>query len=316
MYLGSNERMLVKEATHASILNDLICFVELLKGFALKWQQYKAMLIKRFLNSKRDKKAVITQLLPYRSSWCCLAAKDYLKTVKVDVKDVTDDVKAILSGNSNDSITVRGTSYSYTAPKDDKPTSCCDYEFLVLNPKCQSDFLNASLSVDTCSKNDKFGYKNCKSCLLNTNSDSCQTLTINKTTLSDMNMYFTEYVLEQSNAKNFFNTHVAGFTLAPLPKIIKPSNSSNSKIIMPSTMSTVWYSNQSEKDSSGIGALFLAIFLSMGMAFMAASFITFIVHERSSKAMLIAVFICRVPGSNSEKEGEIMHHVFMLFPTY
>ncbi|KAK3732015.1 hypothetical protein QZH41_016886 [Actinostola sp. cb2023] len=470
---------------------------ELLKGFALKWQQYKAMLIKRFLNSKRDKKAVIIQLLlplvmvlfglliinskpPNESEPPRLltlsnlstggtnvhafyadfnqpkksmtAAKDYLKTVKVDVKDVTDDVKAILSGNSNDSITVRGTSYSYTAPKDDKPTSCCDYEFLVLNPKCQSDFLNASLSVDTCSKNDKFGYKHCKSCLLNTNSDSCQTLTINKTTLSDMNMYFTEYVLEQSNAKNFFNTHVAGFTLAPLPKIIKPSNSSNSKIIMPSTMSTVWYSNQafhtiaeamnamsnillrqfpsfsdhliettnyplpntaknkSEKDSSGIGALFLAIFMSMGMAFMAASFITFIVHERSSKAkhlqfvsgvdavcywlasytwdyinylipsllvlvliaafqleefkndlgsvflllllfgfcvlpfiyclsflfksaliayvltvfilsilslaMLIAVFICRVPGSNSEKEGEIMHHVFMLFPTY
>ena len=46
-----------------SIVNDFICFVELLKGFPLKWQQYKAMLIKRFLNSKRDKKAVVTQLL-------------------------------------------------------------------------------------------------------------------------------------------------------------------------------------------------------------------------------------------------------------
>ncbi|KAK3753339.1 hypothetical protein QZH41_015277 [Actinostola sp. cb2023] len=476
---------------------------ELLKGFPLKWQQYKAMLIKRFLNSKRDKKAVVTQLLlplvmvlfgliiinsnppqesepprlltlsnlstgdtnvhafyadfnqPKKSmTWVFFqAAKDYLKTVKVDVKDVTDDVRAILSGNSNDSITVRGTSYSYTAPKDDKPTSCCDYEFLVLNPKCQSDFLNASLSVDTCSKNDKFGYKNCKSCLLNTNSQrSCKALTINKTTLLDMNMYFSEYVLEQSNAKNFFNTYVAGFTLAPLPKIIKPSNSSNSKIVMPSTMSTVWYSNQafhtiaeamnamsnillrqfpsfsdhliettnyplpntaknkSEKASSGIGALFLSIFLSMGMSFMAASFIAFIVHERSSKAkhlqfvsgvdavsywlasytwdyinylipsilvlvliaafqleefendlgsvflllllfgfcvlpfiyclsflfksplvayaltvfilsilslvMLIAVFICRIPGLNVEEEAEIMHYVFMLFPTY
>ena len=29
----------------------------------LKWHQYKAMFIKRFLNSKRDKKAIITQLV-------------------------------------------------------------------------------------------------------------------------------------------------------------------------------------------------------------------------------------------------------------
>ena len=29
----------------------------------LKWQQYKAMLIKRFLNSKREKKLVLTQII-------------------------------------------------------------------------------------------------------------------------------------------------------------------------------------------------------------------------------------------------------------
>lgn len=36
---------------------------ELETGMKLKWRQYKAMFIKRFLNSKRDKKAVITQLV-------------------------------------------------------------------------------------------------------------------------------------------------------------------------------------------------------------------------------------------------------------
>ena len=36
---------------------------ELVSGFALKWQQYKAMVMKRFLNSKRDKKAIVTQLV-------------------------------------------------------------------------------------------------------------------------------------------------------------------------------------------------------------------------------------------------------------
>lgn len=30
---------------------------------SLKWQQYKAMLIKRFLNSKREKKLVLTQII-------------------------------------------------------------------------------------------------------------------------------------------------------------------------------------------------------------------------------------------------------------
>jgi len=32
-------------------------------GMKLKWHQYKAMFIKRFLNSKRDKKAIVTQLV-------------------------------------------------------------------------------------------------------------------------------------------------------------------------------------------------------------------------------------------------------------
>lgn len=36
---------------------------ELETGFQLKWHQYKAMFMKRFLNSKRDKKAIITQLV-------------------------------------------------------------------------------------------------------------------------------------------------------------------------------------------------------------------------------------------------------------
>jgi ATP-binding cassette subfamily A (ABC1) protein 3 len=41
----------------------MFIIAELQKGFAHKWQQYKAMLVKRFLNSKRDKKAVVTQLI-------------------------------------------------------------------------------------------------------------------------------------------------------------------------------------------------------------------------------------------------------------
>ena len=41
----------------------LVCLLELETGFRLKWNQYRAMFMKRFLNSKRDKKAIITQLV-------------------------------------------------------------------------------------------------------------------------------------------------------------------------------------------------------------------------------------------------------------
>lgn len=49
-----------------SVIEFCILFCLLLglqAGLSLKWQQYKAMFMKRFLNSKRDKKAIITQLI-------------------------------------------------------------------------------------------------------------------------------------------------------------------------------------------------------------------------------------------------------------
>lgn len=41
----------------------LCIFQELKTGLSLKWQQYKAMLLKRFLNARREKKLVLTQLI-------------------------------------------------------------------------------------------------------------------------------------------------------------------------------------------------------------------------------------------------------------
>ena len=34
------------------------------------------------------------------------------------------------------------------------------------------------------------------------------------------------------------------------------------------------------------------------------------------QAMLIAVFVCRIPSLGVLDEAEIMHYVFLLFPTY
>ena len=41
----------------------MLYFLELKTGLNLKWQQYKAMFIKRFLNSRREKKLVVTQII-------------------------------------------------------------------------------------------------------------------------------------------------------------------------------------------------------------------------------------------------------------
>ncbi len=55
-------------------MNLLQCFVDLLTGFSLGWNHYKAMFIKRFLNSLREKKAIVSQiLLPLLVTICGLA---------------------------------------------------------------------------------------------------------------------------------------------------------------------------------------------------------------------------------------------------
>ncbi|XP_031561453.1 ATP-binding cassette sub-family A member 3-like [Actinia tenebrosa] len=496
---------------------------ELQKGFAHKWQQYKAMLVKRFLNSKRDKKAVVTQLImplvmvlfgliiinsnPARDSDLprllklsnlsvggvnskaffgyfrdvnastkasyLSAAKDFLSTVKVDTIDVTDSVNTIQSKNTLNGIQVQGTSYNYSSPVKDKLSPCCNYEFLILNAKCQKDFTDKSLKASNCSSNEMFGYKSeCDTCLTQTKL-SCNPKSIQQTILSDKNTYFIEHVLEESDSKDFFNKHVAGFTIGPMTyTVIAPTNmsggnmsssnvsSGNSSLptnktgpvtTMPPNPSTLWYSNQafhtvaealnamsniflreltskeheiettnfplpntaknkSENVTGSFSMLFMAIFLAMGMAYMAASFIAFLVQERASKAkhlqfvsgvdsfcywfgtytwdylnylipalfvlvifaafqvesykndmgavflllilfgmavlpfvyvmsflfksplvayaltvfilsilslaMLLTVFICRLPGVDLEEEAEIMHYVFMIFPTY
>lgn len=61
--------------------------------------------------------------------------------------------------------------------------------------------------------------------------------------MTDLNTYFSEYVLEQSNATNYFNVYVAGFTLAPTSNMTNSSGPGNKKPEAP-TETTIWYSNE------------------------------------------------------------------------
>ena len=62
--------------------------------------------------------------------------------MKVDTLDVTEDVNYIQSNNILNSIEVRGASYNYSSPVANELSPCCNYEFLILNAKCQKDVSN------------------------------------------------------------------------------------------------------------------------------------------------------------------------------
>lgn len=94
---------------------------------------------------------------------------------------------------------------------------------------------------------------------------TCSAVGCPGTYLKNLNTYFSEYVLEESNASNYFNVYVAGFTFAPeVPLVSMSSNKSNSSGMGPSsnktnssdvgpggkgqdketTQTTIWYSNE------------------------------------------------------------------------
>ena len=58
-------------------------------------------------------------------------------------------------------------------------------------------------------------------------------ISIPDTNLNDSSTYFTEYVLEDSNAADYFNKHVVGFSF----------KSRDSASDLGSIKATVWYSN-------------------------------------------------------------------------
>jgi len=75
--------------------------------------------------------------------------------------------------------------------------------------------------------------------------DECSAVGCPGTDLTDLNTYFSQYVLEKSNASNYFNVYVAGFSLAPEMPMVKPSNmTNNTGLANKTTESTVWYSNE------------------------------------------------------------------------
>ena len=77
--------------------------------------------------------------------------------------------------------------------------------------------------------------------------EKCSAVGCPGTDLTDLNTYFSQYVLEKSNTSNYFNVYVAGFSLARKTSMpmVKPSNMTNNTAeANETTENTVWYSNE------------------------------------------------------------------------
>ena len=76
-------------------------FAELLTGFGLGCNHFKAMFIKRFLNSKREKKALVTQvLLPIIMTIIGLALARVTPSQTEDPSRVIDLSKDLVAGTT------------------------------------------------------------------------------------------------------------------------------------------------------------------------------------------------------------------------
>lgn len=97
------------------------------------------MALTPFLKQVYEKSYSFSSSLLKLSNIFSQASKDFLTTVKVDVTEVTDIVDAIQTKNTLNGIYVREVSHNYSTPVANKLSTCCDYEFLILNRQCQND---------------------------------------------------------------------------------------------------------------------------------------------------------------------------------
>ncbi|XP_077982530.1 phospholipid-transporting ATPase ABCA3-like [Glandiceps talaboti] len=176
-------------------------------GLELKWQQFRAIFIKRLLHSKRDRKAIITQLilplvfvlfglllnvlsprytdnLPRTLTMHNLSAENpNAMTFYADLRTGADDrdvfmnLPDLLSEQNLPMINVTDSVYELKSDnsgtlKDGEEITdsmdCCYFDYLIVNAYC-ADIVTASkpYNENMCSEVTEFSYYNCPHCVLN-----------------------------------------------------------------------------------------------------------------------------------------------------
>lgn len=300
-------------------------------SFGLRASQFKAMFLKRFLNSKRQKKALITQIVipigllllgfilstaqstqqddPLRklslnmlkeedvdligfhsdtSKTAALEKKSladfassFLSSTKVQLQDVSVSIVNLLNGNMGDNISVLYSKNPYTGKiLNGNKSFCCNYQYMALNDQCSN---MAGLCTD----------------------QKCKLMPIKNTS------YLQEYVLEDSakKIKKYFKQKVIGMTIddRSISPVVWYSNqafhtlpsaySAVNNILLQNALNDSSYGiettnhplprNTQEKSDLSLqnwSNFTLMIFLLFSSCQLAASFITFLIDEKTSKA--------------------------------
>ncbi|XP_071785236.1 phospholipid-transporting ATPase ABCA3-like isoform X1 [Asterias amurensis] len=207
---------------------------------------------------------------------------------------------------------------------------CCDYSNIILNNECANLLYNSSMGSELCADVESFGYYSCQRCLTSTSFEEKISYNVTKpltgTTeesidcpigantmvLADVNTFFQDYVLNQSEGDNlFFNKYVAGFTLADTSaggilltgwysneayhtssEVLNAMSNIVLKYFTNETYSITTINhplpnsavNQVENAAESTDTFSLSLLILYGMSFLSASFIHFIVTEKQSKA--------------------------------
>ncbi|CAB4007510.1 ATP-binding cassette sub-family A member 3-like [Paramuricea clavata] len=220
---------------------------------------------------------------------------------KNKLSDITNELRTLKNENSGSTIYI---------DKENKtamdPNNCCEMPFLIINEKCRKQLAPNNRK---CTPK---GYKECVDKCLNEDSSSavCPQHP-NQTKPDEWETIFAEHVLRKSNPGEYFFENIAGFLITDDKKTnqlvyntwfsnealhtIADSINVMSNLILRSINDfyeikaynhPLPYSTEGKADNviGDFSALLLAIFINFGMSFLVASFITFLILERESKA--------------------------------
>ncbi|XP_047137876.1 phospholipid-transporting ATPase ABCA3 isoform X1 [Hydra vulgaris] len=330
-YLIQFQAMFIKRLLHSIrekkavftqiILPLLLVLIGLLLVTSSKNTQTDDPLLKLDLSMLKDRSS---SLVAYFADYTFtpelkMMSLNYYKPIGVDLQDITIQSAQISLSNQVNNVNLLYTSPTFSGNNDE---ACCQFKYFVLNQGCQNKILaNADLKTKCLALKNTFGYSSCPQCV-EINSTFCENSTpeLSRINLNDKNVYYQEYILEDSGKKlyDYFQKYVAGFSASNKKYSVWYSNqgwhtiaaafSSGSNILLKFFTNSSDYGivtnnfplprntlEQIELTARNGSNLSLVIFIAMACSFIAASFITFIVNERTSKAKHIQF----VSGVNS-----------------
>ncbi|XP_030830907.1 ATP-binding cassette transporter subfamily A isoform X1 [Strongylocentrotus purpuratus] len=240
----------------------------LVTGIFLKFLQFKAIFIKRFLCALRDKKSVITQFIlpivfvilgivllktssdPTDDRARLLNLKNISEyapsgSAKVFYADLTGSehfeyLEALMESLTVNPVNI--TSDLMNAMDDNagnlingvsrtSNSECCNYTNMVLSEYCQEYLYNDGAGRTVCDDVTTFGYYNCPTCVADTDEDVTDcSVGANSSTVTTDTLYLSNYILGIADTQNFFYDNVASYILSTTP-------GGNTKL-------TIGYSNQ------------------------------------------------------------------------